>query len=68
MLKIRRPNTLAKAAIMLHLAEYLLGQVDLILSCLRIAPEQTIPHPIGSRVDKAYKLVHKALETLDSES
>ncbi len=52
---------------MLHLAEYLLGQVDLILSCLKIAPENAIPEPIGSRVDKAYDLVHKALETLDSE-
>ncbi len=64
--KIQRPNTLAKAAIMLHLAEYLLGQVDLILSCLAIAPDHAIPHPIGARVDKAYKLVHKALKTLDS--
>jgi hypothetical protein len=68
MKKIERPLTVDEVSTMLHLAEYMLTQVNDILANIVIAPESAGLGPLGGNVWRMGQHVKKALKELESET
>ena len=67
MKKIERPLTADEVGTMLHLAEYMLTQVDDILGNIVIAPERAGLGSLGGNVWRMKQHVRKALKELESD-
>jgi hypothetical protein len=62
--RITRPKTALEVSIMLHLAEFMLTQVQKVLGNVMIAPDKATNKTMIDRVNKASRNVEEALTHL----